>query len=62
MTYIPNREEKEEGVRILADIYPKCFFENPRLRLPLKRNIVADLIKDGAPMAHELITASVSGI
>jgi hypothetical protein len=54
MIYRPNRDESEEGVRMLADEYPKCFFENPRLRRPLKRKIVADLVADGVPMAHDL--------
>ena len=59
MIYRVNREESEEGVRILAKTYPRCFFEQPEQRRPLKKNIIDDLIKDGAPMAPELITASV---
>jgi sRNA-binding protein len=59
MTYKPNRQESEEGGRILAERYPKCFFENPRQRRPLKKGIINDLIKDGAPIAPELITAIV---
>ena len=59
MIYRVKREESEEGVRILAKTYPRCFFEQPEQRRPLKKNIIDDLIKDGAPMAPELITASV---
>jgi sRNA-binding protein len=59
MTYRPNREESEEGVRKLVETYPRCFFEQPELRWPLKKGIIDDLVKDGAPMAPELITASV---
>jgi sRNA-binding protein len=37
-----------DGVRSLADKYPAAFFEDTRLRRPLKKNIIADLQKDGA--------------
>lgn len=43
---------------MLAERYPRCFFVNPRLRQPLKKNIVADLQKDGFAVT-ELISASV---
>jgi sRNA-binding protein len=55
MTYYPTREESEAAIRTLANSYPKCFFENPRVRRPLKRNILADLEKDGAPVDPELL-------
>jgi sRNA-binding protein len=57
--YRPNREESEAIIRMLADRYPKCFFENSRLRRPLKRNILADLEQAGFPAAHDLIRAAV---
>jgi hypothetical protein len=63
MVYQPykfNREEKEEGLRILVETYPKCFFAPPHLRRPLKRNIIADLQRDGVAMASGLILASVN--
>ena len=44
---------------MLAERYPRCFFVNPRLRQPLKKNIEADLQKDGFATA-ELISASVA--
>lgn|SRR5262249_29552529 len=59
MTYKPTREESEEAIRTLIDKYPKTFFEDPKLRRPLKRNIISDLQKDGVPLAHELITAAL---
>jgi sRNA-binding protein len=37
-----------DGVHSLANKYPGTFFEDDRLRLPLKKNIVADLQRDGA--------------
>lgn len=40
-----HRDEREAFVRHLADRFPKCFFENPELRRPLKRNILTDLEK-----------------
>jgi sRNA-binding protein len=63
MAYQPykfTREEMDEGVRMLVEAYPRCFFANPRQRRPLKRNIVTDLQKDGFAMARDLITASVN--
>jgi hypothetical protein len=59
MSYKANRQEKEYGVRMLAEQYPKCFFEDPERRRPLKKNIIADLQKNNVTMASELITASV---
>ena len=44
---------------MLADRYPKCFFENPSLRQPLKKNIFADLQKDGVPVASELLSPAI---
>jgi len=43
---------------MLAERYPRCFSVNPRLRQPLKKNIEADLQKDGFA-SPELISASV---
>jgi sRNA-binding protein len=44
---------------MLVKKYPKCFFENPQQRRPLKKAIISDLEKDGFPAAYELITAGV---
>ena len=55
----PNREESEEGVRILAKRYPKCFFTTPEQRRPLKKKIIDDLLKDGVPIAREILPAIV---
>src|SRR5215510_5611624 len=46
MGYRPSREESEEVIRQLAATYPKCFFEDPKLRQPLKKTIITDLQKD----------------
>jgi sRNA-binding protein len=51
MAYLPNRDESEQTIRLLAERYPKCFFFDPRQRKPLKRGIVLDLEKDGFPEA-----------
>jgi sRNA-binding protein len=59
MTYVSTRNESEQAIKVLASRYPKCFFEEPRLRKPLKKNIVFDLQKDGAPMAYELLSSAV---
>ena len=59
MSYRPNREENEETIRVLVDRYPKCFFAEPRLRRPLKKNITADVQQDGFPATYELIAGAV---
>ena len=41
------REHLENCVSNLAAKYPACFFEDPRMRRPLKINIVSDLQKEG---------------
>jgi ProQ/FINO family len=53
------RGEIEAGIRILVEKYPSCFFSDPPLRRPLKKTIVADLVKSGVPMASELITPTI---
>jgi ProP effector len=40
------REQLEESIRELADMYPRCFITNGRMRLPLKIGIEADLRQD----------------
>jgi sRNA-binding protein len=59
MIYKPTRQETEDVIRILADSYPKCFFEDQKLRRPLKHNILADLHADGIPLAREPVEAAV---
>jgi sRNA-binding protein len=58
MAYKFDRQELEDCLLMLAERYPRCFFVNPRLRQPLKKNIEADLQKDGFA-SPELISASV---
>jgi sRNA-binding protein len=59
MSYRPIREESEHTIRLLVDRYPKCFFADPQQRRPLKKNILADLQKDGVPVARELLVPAV---
>ena len=40
------REQIEEMIEYLAQMYPKAFFTQPNLKRPLKRNIVLDLGKE----------------
>jgi sRNA-binding protein len=53
------RQENEEVIRMLADRYPKCFFEEPKLRRPLKLDIISDLQKEKAFLDNELIASGV---
>jgi sRNA-binding protein len=55
-----SREDSEHAIRVLAERYPKCFFQEPRLRRPLKHDIIADLQQDGCPLAVELMTAALN--
>jgi sRNA-binding protein len=57
--YKYQRDELEQAIQCLANRYPKCFFTNPRQRRPLKKNIINDLEKDGAPLASELLAEGV---
>ena len=41
------REQIEEFILFLAAKYPKTFFTKPRLKLPLKKNILIDLERNG---------------
>ena len=59
MSYRPNREDSENIVTMLVDKYPRCFFENPQQRRPLKKTILADLEKDGFPVTYEQLVAGV---
>src|ERR1700751_1676729 len=59
MNYKFDRQELEYSIQKLADTYPKCFFVTPPLPRPLKKNIVADLQKDGIASSAELIAATV---
>jgi sRNA-binding protein len=59
MDYRPTREDSEHTIRLLVDRYPKCFFADPQQRRPLKKNILADLQKDGVPVARELLASAV---
>jgi sRNA-binding protein len=60
IAYRPTRDESEEIIRMLCEHYPKCFFEEPRRRLPLKKNITTDIIKDGDfDVSPEMIGAAM---
>jgi sRNA-binding protein len=45
-----NREQVIHVVKLLAERYPKCFFEYPHLRRPMKKNIIDDILNDGFPV------------
>jgi sRNA-binding protein len=53
------RQDTEESIQLLVNNYPKCFFQPPHLRRPLKKTIAADLERDGFPAAKELIEAAI---
>lgn len=38
-----HQHQRDEFVRYLAEMFPKCFFEEPDHRRPLKHNIIDDL-------------------
>lgn len=59
MIYHPHRDESEETIARLTERYPKAFFVVPQQRKPLKKNILADLQKDGAPFAYELLSSAL---
>jgi sRNA-binding protein len=59
MRYQFSREEIDATIRQLANNYPKCFFEDPRQRRPLKKSIAVDLQNDGFPAAYELIVSAI---
>jgi sRNA-binding protein len=55
-----DRGDIENVLRMLYVSYPRCFFEDARLRRPLKRNIAADLQVDGFAVAPELTIAAIN--
>jgi sRNA-binding protein len=59
MNYHFSRDDKEIIVRKLVEHFPKCFFDEPRMRLPLKKGIITDLEKVGFPFTYEEILAGL---
>jgi sRNA-binding protein len=53
------RNEIDTTIEMLAMKYPKCFFADHRMRLPLKKNIEADLETDGAKIDPYLLTQTL---
>lgn len=53
------RQVIEDHIEYLSAKYPKCFFVDPRMRQPLKKNIVADLEKEQV-LDHEKRVAAVT--
>src|SRR2546429_8991493 len=51
------KEQLLDCIHQLATRYPACFFEDPRLRRPLKSTIISDLQKEGA---SDLVFAGVN--
>jgi ProP effector len=58
-SYRPNRDECDAIIAALAKRYPACFFEEPKLRRPLKKNILTDLHEDGVQFTAEETAAAV---
>jgi sRNA-binding protein len=60
-TYRATREDNENIIRMLLENYPACFFNDPRQRRPLKKNIAADVIADKIlQVADEAIIAAIT--
>jgi sRNA-binding protein len=59
MGYRYTLDERDDVVYDLIDKYPKCFFEKPQSRLPLKNTIMADLEEDCFPAEYELLLMAV---
>jgi ProP effector len=57
--YRPDRYESEQLIQMLVETYPQCFFEVPRQRRPLKKNILNDLINDGFPVARKPLGCAI---
>jgi ProP effector len=53
------RDECDAIIAKLATHYPACFFENPKFRRPLKKDILADLHAAGFPFTREETAAAV---
>jgi sRNA-binding protein len=54
------QDDYNQFILMLVDHYPKCFFEEGRLRRPLKQDIVTDIKKDTSfDVTPERITAAV---
>jgi sRNA-binding protein len=43
---VMDRDDLDRAIEALCEMYPKAFFANPRLRRPLKHNIVKDIKAD----------------
>jgi sRNA-binding protein len=41
-----DRDDRERAIEVLCETYPKAFFANPKLRRPLKHDIVKDIKAD----------------
>jgi hypothetical protein len=41
-----DRDDRERALEVLCETYPKAFFSNPRLRRPLKHDILHDIKAD----------------
>jgi ProP effector len=50
-----HRTDRDAGVKYLADRFPGCFFEEPALRRPLKRDIIDDLEKENVLDREKLV-------
>jgi sRNA-binding protein len=49
-----HKDQRDAGIKHLAEKYPKCFSENPSMRRPLKKNIIDDLDREKT-LDHEAL-------
>ena len=59
MIYRISRDENEATILQLVEKYPKCFFGEPRQRVPIKKSIRAELQAEGFPADYGLIASAV---
>jgi sRNA-binding protein len=53
-----HKPDREEFIRYLAERFPKCFFEDPSQRRPLKHNIIIDLERENI-LEHEKLSQTL---
>ena len=59
----PNHyQDHNEVIKLLCELYPKCFFSNPKQRCPLKLGIVDDLKAANEPRLAAYNIAAAVGL
>src|SRR5262249_8555067 len=59
MSYRLSRDQRDLIVAKLAAQYPGGFFQDPRVPLPLKKNILADLRAAGFPFTADEVAEAI---